>query len=304
MRRELWIALVLVAHLAMPRPAGAGESAAQFSPPVPVDILGYNGHAMEPFLARDGKLLFFNNRNDPKDQTELHVARRVGDTSFRYLGLLKGANSAALDGVASLDSNGNFYFVSTRDYDSTGNTLWQGRFSGSALVNAAPLVTDFTPRKLLRLNIDLEVSADGNTLYVAENRWDLLRGVPATSDITMARKTGTGFTRLPDADALMANINTPHLEFAPATSADELTLYFTRLNMKALRKGKANAFTILVATRADRTSPWGKPDAITAITGHAEAPTVTPDGCGLYFHRKDGEHFRLHYTRQLHCHAD
>lgn len=303
MRRVLLIAVGVVAHLAMLPPAGAGESAAQFSPPVRVQILGYNSHAMEPFLTRDGKLLFFNNRNDPKDQTDLHVARRIDETSFRYLGPLTGANSDKLDGVASLDRAGNFYLVSARDYDSTGNTLWSGRYSGGAIGGMAPLVTDFTPRKLLRLNIDLEVSADGNTLYVAENRWDLLRGVPATSDITMARKTAAGFARLPDADALMANINTPHLEFAPATSADELTLYFTRLNMKALRKGKANAFTIMVATRADRTSPWGVPQSIAAISGHAEAPTVTPDGCAIYFHRKDAEIFHLYLTRRTNCTA-
>ncbi len=301
MLREPWYALLLFALLALLKPASAQESAPQFSPPVPVQILGYNGHAMEPFLTRDGKMLFFNNRNDPKDQTDLHVARRLNDTSFRYLGPLTGANSASLDGVASMDSAGNFYLVSARNYDQTGNTLWSGRYSDGALAGVTPLTTNFTPQKLLRLNIDLEVSADGNTLYVAENRWDLLRGVPATSDITMAAKTGTGFTRLPDADALMANINTKKLEFAPATSADELTLYFTRLDMKALFKGKPGAFAIMVATRANRTSPWGVPRAITAITGHAEAPSVTPDGCAIYFHRKDGGIFRLYLTRRIGC---
>lgn len=279
----------------------ADEAAPGFSEPLPVQMLGYNGHIMEPFLTRDGALLFFNNRNDPKDQTDLHVSQRINDVSFRYLGPVKGANSASLDGVASLDRDGNFYFVSTRDYDSTGNTLWFGRFASGTVQAVAPLRTDFTPKKLLRLNIDLEVSADGQTLYVAENRWDLLRGVPATSDITMARKIATGFERLPDADALMVNINTKHLEFAPATSADELTLYFTRLNMKAFRKGKANAFATLMARRPDKASPWGVPQAIPVITGHAEAPTVSPDGCVLYFHRKDAETFNLYVTRQTAC---
>ena len=95
--------------------------------------------------------------------------------------------------------------------------------------------------------------------------------------------------------------NTKKLEFAPATSADELTLYFTRLDMKALFKGKPGAFAIMVATRANRTSPWGVPRAITAITGHAEAPSVTPDGCAIYFHRKDGGIFRLYLTRRIGC---
>jgi hypothetical protein len=293
-----------LALLALALPASANGPGPQFSKPVPVKMLGYNGHIMEPFLTRDGALLFFNNRNDPKDQTDLHVARRNNDLTFRYIGPATGANSAGLDGVASIDRDGNFYFISSRDYDSSGNTLWTGRYGSPGMTDVAPLATNFTPKKLLRLNIDMEVSADGKTLYVAENRWDLLRGVPATSDITMARKTAAGFERLPDADALMANINTKHLEFAPATSADEQTLYFTRLNMKAFRKGKANAFAIMMATRPDRSSPWGEPAVISAISGHTEAPTVTPDGCALYFHRKDGEVFRLYFTQRLGCRVE
>lgn len=288
--------LLLCAH-----PVSAQDEAGSYSPPVAVQILGYNGHTMEPFITRDGTLLFFNNRNEAKDQTDLHVARRISETKFRYLGPVTGANSTGLDGVASLDRNGNFYFISSRDYDATGNTLWTAHYSAAGVEGAMPLTTNFTPRKLLRLNIDMEVSANGNTLYVAENRWDLLRNVPATSDITMAQKTAAGFARLPNADALMANINTSKLEYAPATSADELTLYFTRLDMRALRKGKPGAFTIMMARRPDTSSPWGVPVAITAITGHVEAPTVTPDGCALYFHRKDGEQFRLYHTRRAGC---
>ena len=281
--------------------ACAGPRDPDYSPPRMVQVLGYNGHMMEPFLTRDGRLLFFNNRNDPSDQTDLHVAQRMDDTSFRYLGPLTGANSAELDGVASLDARGNFYFVSTRDYASTGNTLWAGRFTGTGVAEVHPLVTDFTPKKLLRLNIDLEISADGDTLYVAENRWNLLRGVPATSDITMARRDGARFIRLPYANAMMSNINTDKLEFAPATSRDGLTLYFTRLDMKALRKKRPGAFATLRATRPDTSSPWGIPQPVSVVTGHAEGPSVTPDGCGLYFHRKDGEIFHLYFTRDRAC---
>ena len=204
-------ALVGLALLCLSQHARAAEPA--FSVPEPVQMLGYNGHIMEPFLSRDGSLLFFNNRNGPKDQTDLHVARRINDLSFRYLGPLQGANSAKLDGVASLDRNGNFYFVSTRDYDDTGNTLWGAHFAGGAVQDVGALKTNFTPKKLFRLNMDMEISADGQTLYVVANRWDLLRGMPATSDIIMARKTEAGFERLPNASALMATINTKHLEY-------------------------------------------------------------------------------------------
>lgn len=274
-----------------------------YSQPQPVTITGYHGHAMEPFVSRDGMLLFFNNRNDPKDQTDLHVARRVDDRSFVYLGPLSGANSTSLDGVASLDREGRIYFVSNRDYDSTGNTLWTGRFAGGVVSDVARLAADFTPRRLLRLNIDLEISADGNTLYVAENRSDLFRAMPATSDLAMARRSGNLFQRLPQSDQLMAAVNSKALEFAPATTADELTLYFTRLDVRRLRRKLPDAFQIMVSVRPDRSAPWSAPRRIAAFSGHVEAPSVTADGCSVYVHRNDSGVFRILVSRMQGCGA-
>lgn len=270
----------------------------RFSVPARVTIEGYSGHAMEPFLTRDGKYLVFNNRNDPKDQTDLHIAQRVSDLRFRYIGLVEGANSGALDGAPSVSSDGRFYFISTRDYERTGNTLWSGMPKGARVEGVLPLVTNFTPKRLLRLNIDMEISADGHTLYVAENRWDLFRGAPATSDLAMAARTGGRFSRLPHSDALMAAINTKALEFAPATSADQLTLYFTRLDMARLRRGATDAFMMMESMRPTTSAKWGDPRRIAAISGHVEGPTVTPDGCGLYFHRKDEELFSIYFTKR------
>ncbi len=282
-------------------PMAPGPENHEFSAPLPVTIDGYIGHAMEPFLARDGTLLFFNNRNAPSDQTDLHLARRTGPTRFRYLGRLAGANSAALDGVASADRYGRFYFVSTREYRRSGNTLWTGSLMKHAVVDAAPLLTDFTPKRALRLNIDMEISADGGTLYFAENRWDLLRGVPASSDLAMASRSGSRFVRMKQSDQWLAAINTPALEFAPATSADQLTLYFTRLDMNLLRRKLPGAFAIMVATRANLESAWSEPQRIAAITGQVEGPTVTPDGCGIYFHRLEDGMFRLFLAQRKDC---
>lgn len=280
-------------------PANAVDTSFTQSQAVTID--GYSGHAMEPFLTRDGRYLFFNNRNDPADQTDLHVAKRVSDLRFIYLGLVAGANSAALDGVASLDRQGRFYFISTRDYDATGNTLWGGRLVGIGLVGTKPLLTDFTPKQPLRLNIDMEISADGDMLYVAENKWDLLRRAPATSDLAMAVRVGDSFSRLPNSDALMRNINSPALEFAPATSADQLSLYFTRLDMKRLRAKRADAFMLMVSTRASRRAAWRPPKRIAVIAGYVEAPTITPDGCALYFHRNVAGRFGVHFARRQRC---
>jgi hypothetical protein len=45
---------------------------AAFENPQPVTVTGYSGDLMEPFLSRDGQILFFNNRNPPAEQTDLH----------------------------------------------------------------------------------------------------------------------------------------------------------------------------------------------------------------------------------------
>ena len=273
-----------------------------FTAPRPVAIAGYAGDAMEPFLTRDGRWLLFNTRNGPKDQTDLMLARRTDDSHFTFVGPLAGANSGSLDGVASVDRNGQFFFVSNRDYDRTGNTLWTGSFADSQVRDARPLVTDFTPKKLLRLNIDLEVSADGDELYFAENRWDLFRRRPGSSHLAVANRAISAtnqpiFVRRADSDALFSALRSGALDYAPATSVDRLTLYFTR--WQAGRSGTVPH--ILVSRRATTTSAWSSPRLLAAASGFVEGPTVTPDGCGILYHAKVGEAYRLFLVRRKTC---
>lgn len=83
------LALVLLVAVAA-LPARAGE----FSNPEPVEIVNYRGHAMEPFISRDGRYLLFNNLNDPSENTDLHWAEWITATSFRYGGKIDGEISA------------------------------------------------------------------------------------------------------------------------------------------------------------------------------------------------------------------
>src|SRR5690348_17976129 len=105
------LALLLLAACAAPAPAEP-PSWARYAAPQPVMLEGYDGDAMEPFLSRDGRTLFFNNRNDPTDQTDLHWAERIDDTHSRYRGKIDGANSDALDGVATMSTTNRFCFIS------------------------------------------------------------------------------------------------------------------------------------------------------------------------------------------------
>ena len=104
-----------------------------YSHPVPVTIIGYDDKAMEAFISRDGSRLFFNNWNSPTVNTNLRVANRVDDTTFRYRGELKGVNTPALEGVPSVDRDGMLYFITTRSYDTTRSTIYRGHIDGETV---------------------------------------------------------------------------------------------------------------------------------------------------------------------------
>jgi hypothetical protein len=268
--------------------------AASYQDPQPVTIQGYSGDAMEPFITRDGAYLFFNNSNDPSVDTNLHHARRIDDLTFDYLGEVTGVNSAALDAVASMDEAGTFYFVSTRDYARTFCLLFNGPFRDGAVAAVEP-VAGIARGKPPYANFDAEISADGTTLYYVDGRIIPGRGLPEAADILVARRGGAGFTPEPDEAGIMSEVNSGALEYAPAISADGLTLFFTRLRRLA---GLVPVHVgIYVTTREAVGRPFGKPALIEAATGFVEAPTVAPDG-SLYYHRKDSGTFVIYRLAQ------
>lgn len=256
-----------------------------FGHPQRVEIRGYQGDAMEPFITKDGRYLLFNNRNDPKIDTRLLFAERVDDLTFDYRGELEGANTSALEGVPSVDRHGNLFFVSTRSYAETLSTIYRGRF-GQGRVSGIELVAGISLRQRGMVTFDAEVSADGSTLFVADGRF-AGGHVPETADIDIAVRDGAGFRRLPGARDLLRNVNTAALEYAPAVSGDLLELFFTRLEGSARSPRSA----ILRAVRPDAGAPFGAPQRLASITGFVEAPALSGDGRSLYFHRLDGGRF-------------
>jgi hypothetical protein len=250
-----------------------------FGNPERITIRGYRDHAMEPFITRDGRFLFFNNSNDPSVNTNLHYAERINDLSFEYKGEVAGVNTQALEGVPAMDKNGAFYFVSTRSYRESLSTIYQGRFSGGA-VNGVKLVEGVSEKAPGRVNFDVEVSADGRALYFVDGVFSG-KPVPDKADIVVAVRGDAGFRRLSGSAELLKNVNTDALEYAACISPDELELFFTRV-------GK-NGPAIYRATRKSVTKPFDPPERVAAIRGFVEAPTLSPDGLSLYYHMKEGE---------------
>lgn len=254
-----------------------------FGSPQPVTIEGYRGHAMEPFISRDGATLFFNSRNGPNDQTDMFWASRIDDTHFRYHGPVEGANSAELDGVPSLARDGTFAYISPRFADGRAATIWTGRWTGQS-VRSPALNHALTPGRWPLFNMDVEISADGQRLYFADTRW--AAPIPRASDLRLSVMVDGEWRRAPRFDRWFANVNTRRsLEYAPATSANELELYFTRLTTHFLA---LPTLEILVATRALRTDDFSAPVRVAAINGFVEGPSVAPDGA-LYYHQKIDE---------------
>lgn len=243
---------------------------------------------MEPFLSRDGRFLFFNNSNARQENTNLYYAKFLSDSTFQYLAPLKNVNTDQLDAVASMDTAGRFYFTSSRSYATTFSTLYNGNFEEGNIENIQLVGGKLSPQRAPFLNMDSEISADGQHLYFTINKMNVIFGRPKTSDVQIAEKRGDTFEVLPNSEAIMQHINTDELEYAPCTSADELELFFTRTNPRTGR------FKMLHARRAAPDEPFGLPEVLIESRGIiVEAPTITPDGQTLYFHAEKNGKFQL-----------
>ncbi len=252
-----------------------------------VTIEGYTGDAMEPFLTRDGRFLLFNNSNDPAVDTNLYFAERIDDWRYAFRGEIQGVNSPALDGVASLDRFGRLYFVSTRSYDQTASTVYRGRFENGRVIDVE-LVPGISIQQPGIVNFDVEVSADGETLYFVESQF--LGTTPQTAKLVIARHQGQGFARIKNSDDLLRAIDTPALEYAAAISEDQRHLFFTRLDAEGAR--------IYQTQRASTKAPFDAPRLVDAITGFVEAPTLSADESLLFFHRRDADGFQIYGARR------
>src|SRR5262245_51066407 len=251
--------ITIVMSLVLTACQSAGTVASQkeseytaFSNPERITIRGYSDHAMEPFITRDGRYLFFNNSNDPSVNTNLHYAERINDLTFEYKGEVTGVNTQSLEGVPTMDKDGAFYFVSTRSYKDTLSTIYQGRFSNGA-VTGVKIAEGVSKKTLGSVNFDVEVSADGQTLYFVDGVFSG-KPIPDKADIAIAVRDGAGFRRLAGSAELLKNINTDALEYAACISPDELELFFTRV-------GK-NGPVIYRSTLKNVTQPFDEPERI------------------------------------------
>jgi WD40-like Beta Propeller Repeat len=266
--------------------AGATWLAAANTAPEPVRIASYTGEAMEPFVSRDGKFLFFNTRNDPGTDTNLHFAEVAFDGHFRYLGLLEGTKSTDLDAVATMSADGQFCFISPREYRRTLISVFCGKFDGTKVVDATPQAGLATAR-LGRLIFDMEIGTDGRTMIYAEGSFSG-KATPDDADLYLAKQGPNGFEPDPNGKRILARLNTDALEYAPALSANGLSLTFTRLE----GIWPFQTPSLFRASRKHTGQAFDSPVRLTAIDGFVEGATYGPDGA-LYYHKRVNGRFQI-----------
>ena len=254
---------------------------------VKVTITGYDDDSMEPFISKDGQMIFWNSLNDGK-HTSLYYAKKVNATTFQYVGEVKGVNGQVphLDGVASLDENNNFYWVSLRDYPKVFENLQHGVFKDGVVSDIAPVQGDIYKKEAGWLIMDAEISGDGKSLYYVDAHFDGGQ-VPVEADIALAHKEGGRFVKDGNSTTLFKNINTTEFaEYAPSISTNGLEILFTRISGRTT--------TVHRATRGSTSDPFGLPEVLPIVGNLAEGTTISSDGKTIYYHKKDGGKYRLY----------
>ena len=98
-----------------------------------------------------------------------------------------------LEGVPSLDNAGNLYFVSTRNYATTLSTLYQCNFSDGTATNVQ-IVNGVSKLQAGWVNFDLEVSADGQSLYFVDGQFDQAGSNPKIADFVICKEKWPRFS--------------------------------------------------------------------------------------------------------------
>ncbi len=262
-----------------------------FGSEIEVTINDLSFDAMEPFISSNGNYLFFNNLNDGIN-TKLFYATKINDSTFNYIGELTGVNQTTpphLDAVADMDSNGNFYWTSTRNYPAELNNLFHGTFNVGKVIDIERVEGDFNMNIPGWLVMDHGISLDGQFLYFINTRFDdaNCQG-PCETIIGIAQKNNAStFSTLPNSDSILQNINDAnYIYYAPCISSDNLELYFTRYLKGQITSG--TIFEICVAVRSNSLSDFSIPKVLFSedLSNLIEAPTLTIDKNIIYYHRK------------------
>ncbi|HOZ86246.1 MAG TPA: T9SS type A sorting domain-containing protein [Bacteroidia bacterium] len=277
-------ALIIFLSLFVPRTFS--QSYPVFGPEIKVKIIGLSFDAMEPFISLDGNTLFFNSLNSGGN-TNLYYATRVNDSTFNYVGLVSGTYDPSanhLDGVPSLDSASNFFWVSLRNFPN----LHRGKYLAANVSGITRTFGDFNILSPGWIIMDAAISYQGNLLYYCNAyfgpTYTECIGVPCKARMGVAQKVNDStFNKLSNSEALFYNINdSNYVVYAPQVTKDGLELYYTRL-----LKNTTNT-EICVSVRNNVNDTFSLPLVIHSNPGLLpEAASISSDKQKIYYHQKN-----------------
>ena len=285
------------------------EAPSKFENPQAIDIHGLPNGAggtpistEEPFVSRDGRFLFFNT-GEHENNKDLHYAECIPNR-WVYRGQIgpNVNNAKDVQGNPTMDSSYNFFYI-----DSGSETMVRmGRFSPDKGELTSIQDVEGVPKREVKLiaqkvsgTMGVEVSADGKVIYFSRATWDLnglALGRLLGSDIFFAtERDGKYVYDDMEAQHIMRHINTSDLEYAASISSDGLELFFTRLSLTDLTSGKIRS-KIMRSTRVSLSEAFSKPIEIEAMgsSDFVEGPAISADAKELYYHRREGDKFRLY----------
>jgi len=249
-------------------------------------IQGYQGDAMEPFISKDDKYLFFNSL-DGENNKDIYYASKINDTSFLFLGEVKGVNTSFVDANPTMDNLNNFYFISTRDLDSGNGTVFCGKFDNGIITNLHKIEGSVNIVLPGWINMGVEISADGELMLISNAHFSTGAVIPDAGNIHMTENEGGIFNLTADDNALFMNINNDKsIQYAGELSANGHELLYSQVTLSV-----PPIFELLYAVREDN-GIFGTPVAITEPFKNnpysfVEAPTLSSDGKRLYYHKKN-----------------
>jgi hypothetical protein len=294
----IFIVIIIISCSSNERDITESLTYPSFGPELEVTINDLSFDAMEPFISSNGNYLFFNNLNDGI-HTKLYYATKVNDSTFNYVGELIGTNQTTtphLDAVADMDSNGDFYWTSTRNYPTELNNLFHGTFSNGNVSDIERVQGDFNMNTPGWLVMDHGISLDGQFLYFSNARFDDTDCVgPCETTLGIAQKDNAStFSTLPNSASILQNINdVNYIYYAPCISSDNLELYYTRYLKGPITP--STVFEICVAVRRDSQSEFSKPGVLFSevLSNLIEAPTLTVDKNIIYYHQKTSDSHKI-----------
>lgn len=269
------------------------DNVSEFTNEKKVVITGYSSDAMEPFISKNGNYLFFNNLEGVNGK-ELYYAEKVNDSTFEFKGEIQGVNSTAVDGNPTMDTQNNFYFISTRNLDTGIKTIYSGVFNKGTVTDLHEINGTINIPTPYWINMGVEISKDGNTLFSSNAMFNIGDNFPSKGNIRFAIKSGDEFN-IPDNEAdILANINTDNaIEYAGEVSADELELFYSQVTLT-----DPPVFKLYYAKREQTNGMFEKPISITEPfdgnpNAFVEGSSLSENGKILYYHKLDSGVFSI-----------